>query len=222
MSDWLDAEAHADRALEMYERGRWAEAEEELRKAISLNPDNAEWHFNLGLTLEAAGRDSDALESYRQAVELMPDQSDPLVAAGTSANRLHQHAEANRWLQRAIELDDQCEQAYIGLIESHLCEGHHDEAETVFYLAQNALKEPSARCFAAMAESQIQRQNWDRAQWCIKEALRLEPSMPRLRARLAAVLTATGKPQRALHLYLKELRDDPGNIETLLEWEGRL
>jgi len=25
MSDWLDAESHADRALEMYERGRWAE-----------------------------------------------------------------------------------------------------------------------------------------------------------------------------------------------------
>ena len=57
MSDWIDAETHADRAFEMYERGRWAEAEAELRKAIELNPDHAEWHFNLGLTQEAAGRD---------------------------------------------------------------------------------------------------------------------------------------------------------------------
>ncbi len=51
MSSWFDAEDHADRALEMYERGRWAEAEAELRKAISLNPEQPEWHFNLGLTL---------------------------------------------------------------------------------------------------------------------------------------------------------------------------
>ncbi len=39
MSEWLDAEAHADLALEMYERGRLAEAEAELRKALSLNPN---------------------------------------------------------------------------------------------------------------------------------------------------------------------------------------
>ena len=46
MSKWFDAEEHADRALEMYERGRWAEAEAELRKAIALNPDQPEWHRN--------------------------------------------------------------------------------------------------------------------------------------------------------------------------------
>ena len=88
MNDWLDAEGHADRAFEMYERGRWAEAESELRKALSLNPDQAEWHFNLGLTLEAAGRDHEALTSYVRATELLPDQADPLVAAGVVANRL--------------------------------------------------------------------------------------------------------------------------------------
>jgi Flp pilus assembly protein TadD len=74
MSDWMDAEAHADRAFELYERGRWAEAESELRKALSLNPDQPEWHFNLGLTLEAAGRDGDALAAYEQATTLMPGQ----------------------------------------------------------------------------------------------------------------------------------------------------
>jgi Flp pilus assembly protein TadD len=48
--------------------------------------------------------------------------------------------------------------------------------------------------------------------------MRLEPNMPRLRARLALVFAATGKHQRALQLYLRELRDDPGNIDTLLEY----
>jgi tetratricopeptide (TPR) repeat protein len=218
MSDWLDAEAHADRALEMYERGRWAEAEAELRKALSLNPDHAEWHFNLGLTLEASGRDSDALESYQRALELMPDQADPLVVAAMVANRLDQPLKAIAWLETALKLDSSNEAAYACKIESHVRLANHEEAETTFYLAQHALSEPSSRCLAIMAESLIQRKIWERAMWCLKEALRLEPNMPRLRARLASVLAATGKPQRALQLYLKELRDDPGSIDTLLDY----
>ena len=55
MNDWFDAEGHVDRAQELFERGRWSEAEAELRKALALNPDQAEWHYNLGLTLEAKG-----------------------------------------------------------------------------------------------------------------------------------------------------------------------
>ena len=218
MSEWFDAEAHADRALQMYERGRWAEAEAELRKALSLNPDQAEWHFNLGLTLEQAGRDAEAMPCYLRAIELMPEQPEPLVAAGIVANRLGQYDRAIALFDQALKLEPQLEEAYAHRIESHIRTGNHDEAETWFYLAQQALEQASAQCLAVMAESLIQRAEYQRADWCLKEALRLEPNLPRLRARLAAVLAATGKPQRALQLYLRELRDDPGNIDTLLEF----
>ena len=57
MSSWQDAEQHADRALDMFERGRWSEAENELRQALEIAPDQGDWHFNLGLTLERVGRD---------------------------------------------------------------------------------------------------------------------------------------------------------------------
>jgi len=218
MSDWLDAETHADRAQEMYERGRWAEAESELRKALSLNPDQPEWHYNLGLTLEASGRDLEALSSYERAVELLPDQSEPLIAAGVVCNRLQRHAQAVAWLDQALSLTPRNETAYAHKISAMIRLGDHDEAEATFYLAQHALEEPSAQCLAAIAESLIERELFDRAGWCLKEALRLEPQVPRVRARLAAVLAATGKPQRALQMYLRDLRDDPGNIDTLLDY----
>jgi Tfp pilus assembly protein PilF len=48
--------------------------------------------------------------------------------------------------------------------------------------------------------------------------LRHEPALPRLRGRLGTVYAAMGQPQRALQLYLRELRDDPGNIDTLLDF----
>jgi len=218
MSDWLDAEAHADRALEMYERGRWAEAEAELRKAISMNPDQAEWHFNLGLTLEMAGRDPDALECYERAVELLPDQIDPLLAAAVTSNRLEKFDRAVELLERLLKIDSTNEAGYAHKIEAHSRLGQHDDAETTFYLAQQVLPEASAQCLAVMGESLMQRGLFDRAEWCLKEALRLEPNMPRLRARLAAVSASVGKQQRALQLYIQELREDPGNIETLLEY----
>lgn len=222
MSDWMDAEQHADRALEMFERGRWAEAEQELRKAISLNPDHAEWHFNLGLTLEHAGRDTDALAAYEEAIELMPQQAEPLLAAGVVANRVGQFAGAIKHLDHALKLEPTLEEAYAHKIESHFRLGQHDDAETTFYMAQHALTEPSAQCLAVMAESLIQRDLFSRAEWCLREAMRLEPTMPRIRARLAMVFAATGKPQRAVQLYLRELRDDPGNIDTLLEYGSLL
>jgi tetratricopeptide (TPR) repeat protein len=218
MSEWFDAEDHADRALEMYERGRWAEAEAELRKAIALNPEQPEWHFNLGLTLEASERDAEALACYERASDLMPGQVDPLLAAGLAANRLGQYERGVEWFRRALRIDARCELAYAHQIESHVRLGNHDDAETAFYLAQQALEEPSAHCLSMIAESLMQRGRHDRAEWCLWQAVRIDPTIPRLRARLGAVYAATSRPQRALQMFLRDLRDDPGNIDTLLEY----
>lgn len=218
MSEWMDAEAHADRALELYERGRWAEAETELRKALALNPEQAEWHYNLGLTLEAAGRDAEALACYERTIDLLPDQVEPLVAAGMVCNRLERHEAALHWLDQALAMSSTCESAYAERIDALARLGRHDDAEACYFISQEMLEDPSPRCLAAMAESLLERRSYGRAGWCLREALRLEPQMPRLRARLAEVLAATGRPNQAVQLYLRELRDDPGNIDTLLDF----
>ena len=88
MHDWNEAERHVDRALEMYERGRWAEAEAELRKALEIDPDQGDWHYNLGVTLERSGRCAEALASYEQASRLLPDALDARVSAGVACVQL--------------------------------------------------------------------------------------------------------------------------------------
>src|SRR3989442_14446633 len=84
MSEWFDAEQHVERAHEHFEAGRWEDAESELRLALSMNPQQAEWHFNLGLTLDAAGRHIDAATSFRSAAELNPEDAQPLIMTGVS------------------------------------------------------------------------------------------------------------------------------------------
>ncbi|MHC4218497.1 MAG: tetratricopeptide repeat protein, partial [Planctomycetota bacterium] len=145
-------------------------------------------------------------------------QLDPLLAAGIVSNRLGMFERAIELFQGALQVDARCELAYAHLIESHVRLGRHEEAEVTFYLAQQALEERSPHCLAMIAESLIQRRRYDRAEWCLWQALRLDPNIGRLRARLGAVYAATGRPRRALQMFLRDLRDDPGNIDTLLEY----
>jgi len=92
----------------------------------------------------------------------------------------------------------------------------HDEAEELFYMAR-LIKDECPACFANLGESLLDRREFDRAVWCFKEASRLDPRMPRIHARLAAVYAVKGQFEQAYRLYLRDLREDPGNIDTLLD-----
>ena len=216
MSSWQEAEQHADRALEMYERGRWSEAEAELRKALEIDPDQGDWHFNLGLTLERIGRDGEALSSYEQASRLLADSIDPQLAAGSACLRLGRYKDAIHWLERVLSLQSRIELAWAMLIDANASLGHHDAAETAFYMAQDALEEPSANVLVAMSGSLLSRTLLDRAVWCAREALKIDSTVDGGRLRLASALVASGQGQQASQILLQELREDPGNVQALL------
>lgn len=250
MSDWFDAEEHVERAHEHYEAGRWAEAESELRYALSLHPDRADWHFNLGLTLDAAGKHDDALQAFRDAHELDPAESSPMLAIGAVYLRMDKVAEAIRWFEQAARAKPDRQEAYVHLIDGYTRLGRHEDAETAFYQAlhcrsdaveprgepsddgpsvdglhphdlppkrsADATVEHEAMAYAHIAESLAARGHLDRAIWCLREALRLSPELPRSHSRLADLYAETGKLERARQLYLRELRASPGDIDTLL------
>ncbi len=216
MTNWQDAEQHADRALDLFERGRWSEAETELRKALDIDPDQGDWHFNLGLTLERCGRDAEALSSYEQASRLLPEAVGPQLAAGSACLRLARFKDAIDWLEYVLTQDQACETAWAMLIDARTSLDDHDGAETTFYLAQDALEETSAIVLVSMCESLLIRELWDRAAWCAREAMKLDQDVQGGRIRLASALIAKGEGQQASQLLLRELRQDPGNIQALL------
>ncbi|MDP7005810.1 MAG: tetratricopeptide repeat protein [Phycisphaerales bacterium] len=216
MSSWHEAEQFADRALEMYERGHWAEAENQLRKALEIDPDHGDWHFNLGLTLERTGRDAEALSSFEHASRLLPESIDPQLASGSSCMRLGRFDNAIKWFNRVIKLDSSCEPAWAMLIEANAELGNHDTAETCFYMAQDALPDTSANVLIAMSGSLLTRNEYERAIWCAREAIKLDSNVIGGRLQLAGALVASGQSQQASQILLQELRVDPGNIQALL------
>ncbi|HLO39996.1 MAG TPA: tetratricopeptide repeat protein [Phycisphaerales bacterium] len=215
MKDWFDAEHHVERAHRFYEAGRWEEAEAELRDAIALDPYQPEWHFNLGLTLQASGRFQDAIGSFKEASTLSPADANSALMIGVNLLRLDEARDALSWLERATGIDQNLIDPYIHRIEAHTRLSEHDQAEVVFYMAQQ-VDAKNADLFACMAESLIARGLHDRAVWCLREAARLDPELPGIQAKLADAFAATGRHERARQLYLLELRRDPGDIPTLL------
>ena len=215
MEDWFEAERHVDRAHEFYERGAWDQAESELREALSLNPYRAEWHFNLGLTLEAAGRHADAAAAFRDAHALEPDDAQTQLLIGVNLLRAGEAREALGWFDTAAKAEPASAAPLVHRIEAYTRLGEHEQAEVMFYMAQQ-LEPENASAYANLAESLLARDMTDKAIWCLREAAQLDPSLPRVHARLADAYAATGRLERARQLYLLELRQDPGDIGTLL------
>ena len=244
VNDWLDAEQHVERAHQLFEQGRWDEAESALRQALSLNPYQAQWHFNLGLTLEAAGRHLDAAAAFRDCFELQPPDRVTAMAVGVNLLQSGDPASGLVWLERAegiipegdessepdIEPETPDAEGEEGSIHPAASQvdllvhkigalselGRHEDAEAAFYLAQQHDAE-RADLYAAMADDLIARGVYDRAVWCLREAVRLDPELPHVQARLAEAYAATGRLERARQLYILELRRDPGDVDVLLD-----
>ncbi|MEM1185291.1 MAG: tetratricopeptide repeat protein [Planctomycetota bacterium] len=216
MNDWVDAERHVERAHELYELGRWDEAESELRTALSLNPYQAEWHFNLGLTLEAAGRHLDAAKAFEDAHGLAETDVNAAVMVASNLIRADRPERALSWLERAEAADPANVEIYVNRIAALGDLKRFDEAEVAFYLGQE--RDPEhPELYATMADALLARRNYDKAVWCLREAARLAPDMAGIQARLAEAYAATGRHERARQLYVRELRMNPGDTDTLLD-----
>lgn len=220
MNDWVDAEHHVERAHEHYDAGRWDEAETELRRALSLNPYQAEWYFNLGLTLEAAGRHADAADAFTSCFKLHDEHDEPdansALLTGVNLVRAGKPEQALPWFDVAGKLEPMNVTVFVHRIEALIDLDRHADAEEAFYLAQQIDPE-YGELYAVMADSLLASGHTERAVWCLREAARLDPDLPRVQARLAKAYAASRRLERARQLYLRELRTDPGDIDTLLD-----
>jgi len=124
--------------------------------------------------------------------------------------------EALKWLEQAEELDSSRPESFIYRIEAYARIGDHDRAEAMFYQALQ-FEGDHAPAYANMGESLMDRRDYKRAISCFRQAASADPLYPRVYARLAAAYAEVGRHDRARQLYLRELREAPGDIDTLLD-----
>ncbi len=123
------AEGHVSRAAtRLVYDWDWSGSEQELQRALFLNPSYATGHHWYALLLSALGRHDSAISEVRRAQEL-----DPLsVIILASGGWIHIHAgrydQAIVQFRRALDLDSLCAPAHSGLGEIFEIQGKNEEA----------------------------------------------------------------------------------------------
>jgi len=126
------------RSLAAEKLGMFDVTERDLREILKQDPKNVNALNALGYTLtDRTTRFQEALELLKQAIELKPDDAYIMDSMGWLQYRLGNHAEAVKYLKRALDMRNDAE------IAAHLGEvlwvmGNHREAESVW---NSALRE---------------------------------------------------------------------------------
>lgn len=110
------------------QQGKFPAAEETLRKAIQIAPDEASLFYNLGLVLEQTGRGEEALESFRAATLRKPSYLSAQLHLGTTALRLGRYEDADRALRPLTLQDAQNPLVWLSLSAASEGLGHFDTA----------------------------------------------------------------------------------------------
>lgn len=135
--DARNPEAHAQRGLALMELGRPREAEAELRKAVTLMPNDYDSAFALAQVYERTGRHDDALEQYRHSADIKRESAAPLIAAAQLGISIKRPLLASGMLDRALQREPNSAQALALYGDSWVARNDRTAARTYY---ERALK----------------------------------------------------------------------------------
>ncbi len=179
---WRDVAAKAPRKMRpqndlgvaLYDAGRLDEAIIAYKKAIDLDPGNAEAWNNLGNALSDLGRMTEAIRSYRKAISLSPRYVKPMANLGDALIKEKRYDEAIEVLDRAISLDPKCFHAFLNLGSAWLRKGNIAVAESALKKAIE-LNPGSAQAYNNLGIVEIAKGNFREAERCFRLALEINP-----------------------------------------------
>jgi eukaryotic-like serine/threonine-protein kinase len=132
------AQAHTElAAIHFYGDWDWPGADKEFRRALELNPGDADSHRYYSFFLAALGRGNEALAQSAKAQELDPFSISTQVTAGFVLYYAREFDKAIDQCRKALDVDPNSGGAYDCLGLSYLAEGKYEEAIAACEKASN-------------------------------------------------------------------------------------
>jgi tetratricopeptide (TPR) repeat protein len=179
------------------------------RRAVELQPMNAEACFKLGVCQHDDGRLDEALALYLKAVHLKPNFWEAHYNAGLVYQACKRREEASVCYQQALNINPGCAEAHNNLGQLYLERGESSQALNCFRNALR-LRADFAEAHFNMAEAFSAAQRDDDAVSHYQAALRLKPALAEAWNNLGNVLRRKDDPAGACRCYQQvvQLRPD--------------
>lgn len=203
------AEAHASlAAIKLNYDQDLQRAEQEIERAIELNPNYATAHHWHAATLLGLGRIEEALAAIQRALELDPLSAIIRVTAGETFQLAGRLNEAEEHLQKALEINPNLIGAYIGLAKAKQLSGDWKEAEEELQRAiTNAPDDGRPRLAYALHLAYLGQLPESLAE--IQQALKLSPSSLEINGQKGLLLYFARQYDQALEQLQKTLEMAP-------------
>ena len=196
-------------------QGRYAESEQTVRLAISLQPDFPHLHEDLGSVLALQQRYEEAVPCFERAIQLEPRLPLAHKKLGQALAALGRGQDADAAFEEFFELDSA--RGKVALALDHMHAGRKTEAIATL---RSALRENGNNVDAMRFLAQIywrdEKQKSD-AEALLRRAIALAPTYTAAWMLLGTMLHETERPAESIECYLAATRVEPDNPAA---WAG--
>jgi Tfp pilus assembly protein PilF len=203
-----ESKAHTVKGIELVRQGKSKEAVEEFKKAIELDPPNADYHRNLSAVYQSLGMMPDAQKEAEAAVKYKGGDARNLEQLGNLLLVQKKYAEAEKNYRKAIKIAPKVAEYHSNLVICLKNQGKKAELEAEL---QNTLKKNPKDVDALMLQTKsfLDKKQTEDAEKSAREAVAAGAKNPDAHLALADVLKARGKDKEAVKEYEAALAIKP-------------
>ena len=126
---------HNNKAISLYNKSQFKDAEVAFRKAIKLNPKYAEAYANLGALYAKFKEYDKAIKLYQECIKIKPTYAGAYTNLGNALNKTARHEEAVYFHKLAISLDDKAANHFSNCASAYKNLGRFDKAKEFYQKA---------------------------------------------------------------------------------------
>lgn len=210
-ADPTNAVLYSNLGYVLFEQRRWVDAEDMLKKAVELNPEDFDAHYMLATLSKDRDEWLQAIVSYRRALAIKPDfdlcRRDLCVALAQS----RQPKEAQLVMSQGPAFGSDPVNFHYFSGNLHLENGDYAAAAASFSLAKQ-LKPNETVVLFNLSSAQIRLGDHFSALKNCKTILSIEPDHAQAFANMAAAYQMLGERDKAVECYRNALRINPHNL----------
>jgi tetratricopeptide (TPR) repeat protein len=164
------------RSSAWYEKGRVAEALEDINRSVELDPLNGGAQQHRGNVLFALNRLDEACRAYEQALKLIPGNSGVWNNLGATLELMGNTDAALRAYRRATECQPPSPMAFLGIAFIQIRAGRLEDATAALDQLEKLQRTPHAATIAARSALERRRGDTGRADALEQQARQLDPA----------------------------------------------